>query len=126
MLLQAGGLTAFALATGFAWWAAAAVALGLGTAAVYPTLIAQVSDLVTPRDRASGVGLYRLWRDLGYVAGGLLAGIMTDLLGYRAAIGFVALLTAVSALVARRHLPDPGLATVRIGRTAPVPSGSTS
>jgi MFS family permease len=126
MLLQAGGLTAFALATGFAWWAAAAVALGLGTAAVYPTLIAQVSDLVTPRDRASGVGLYRLWRDLGYMAGGLLAGIMTDLLGYRAAIGFVALLTAVSALVARRHLPDPGLATVRIGRTAPVPSGSTS
>jgi MFS family permease len=126
MLLQAGGLTAFALTTGFAWWSAAAVALGLGTAAVYPTLIAQVSDLVTPRDRASGVGLYRRWRDLGYVAGGLLAGIMTDLLGYRAAIGFVALLTAVSALVARRHLPDPGLATVRIGRTAPVPSGSTS
>src|SRR5690606_29277243 len=63
MLLQAAGLAMFALVTGFAAWALAAVALGLGTAAVYPTLIAQVSDLVTPRDRASGVGVYRLWRD---------------------------------------------------------------
>ncbi|MQA89785.1 MAG: MFS transporter [Gemmatimonas sp.] len=126
MLLQGAGLTAFALATGFAWWSAAAIALGLGTAAVYPTLIAQVSDLVTPRDRASGVGVYRLWRDLGYVAGGLLAGIMADLLGYRAAIGFVALLTAVSALVARRYLPGRDSATVPFGQTASVPSGSVS
>jgi MFS family permease len=124
MLLQAAGLTVFALATGFAWWAAAAVALGLGTAAVYPTLIAQVSDLVTPRDRASGVGVYRLWRDLGYVAGGLLAGILADLLGYRAAIGIVALLTALSALVARRHLPGTGSAIARVGQPATVPSGS--
>jgi hypothetical protein len=64
----------------------AAVILGLGTAAVIPSLIAQVSDLVTPRDRASGVGVHHLWRDLGYVAGGLLAGVLADLLGYRAAI----------------------------------------
>jgi MFS family permease len=69
MMLQAVGLAIFALASSFLWWAVAAVILGLGTAAVYPTLIAQVSDLVTPRDRASGVGIYRLWRDLGYVAG---------------------------------------------------------
>jgi MFS family permease len=107
MLLQAVGLAVFALATGFAWWAAGAVLLGLGTAAVYPTLIAQVSDLVAPRDRASGVGIYRLWRDLGYVAGGLLAGGLADLLGYRAAIGLVAALTAASGLLARHHLPPP-------------------
>jgi MFS family permease len=108
MLLQAVGLAVFALASGFRWWAVAAVILGLGTAAVYPTLIAQVSDLVTPRDRASGVGVYRLWRDLGYVAGGLLAGILADLLGFRAAIGFVALMTAVSGLAAWAFLPVAG------------------
>jgi MFS family permease len=106
MMLQAVGLGIFALASSFLWWAVAAVILGLGTAAVYPTLIAQVSDLVTPRDRASGVGIYRLWRDLGYVAGGLLAGILADLLGFRTAIGFVALITAVSGLVARGYLPS--------------------
>lgn len=107
MMLQAAALGAFAMATGFAWWATAAVVLGLGTAAVYPTLIAQVSDLVTPRDRASGVGVYRLWRDLGYVAGGLLAGLLADLLGYRAAIGSVAVITAASGVVARMQLPAP-------------------
>jgi MFS family permease len=105
MLLQAAGLGLFALASGFAWWATAAAILGLGTAAVYPTLIAQVSDLVTPRDRASGVGIYRLWRDLGYVAGGLLAGALADLLGHREAIGVVAVLTALSGLVALGYLP---------------------
>ncbi|MGI8872889.1 MAG: MFS transporter, partial [Egibacteraceae bacterium] len=107
MLLQAVGLGVFALASGFAWWALAAVILGLGTAAVYPTLIAQVSDLVPPRSRASGVGVYRLWRELGYVAGGLLAGVLADLLGYREAIGAVAVLTALSGLVARGYLPAP-------------------
>jgi MFS family permease len=73
------------------------VILGLGTAAVYPTLIAQVSDLVTPRDRASGVGIYRLWRDLGYVAGGLLAGVLADLLGFRRRSGWWPALTALSS-----------------------------
>jgi MFS family permease len=107
MMLQAAGLAIFALASSFPWWAVAAVILGLGTAAVYPTLIAQVSDLVRANDRASGVGVYRLWRDLGYVAGGLLAGILADVLGYRAAIGCVAVLTAASGLVARGYLPVP-------------------
>ena len=105
MLLQSVGLGLFALESGFLWWAVAAVILGLGTAGVYPTLIAQVSDLVLPRDRAGGVGIYRLWRDLGYVAGGLLAGILADLLGYRSAIGFVAALTALSGLIAMAYLP---------------------
>jgi MFS family permease len=108
MTLQAVGLAIFALASGFLWWAAAAVILGFGTGAVYPTLIAQVSDLVTPRDRASGVGVYRLWRDLGYVAGGLLAGVLADLLGFRPTIALVAALTALSGMAAWRILPGSG------------------
>ncbi|MEX2570994.1 MAG: MFS transporter [Gemmatimonadota bacterium] len=107
MLLQALALGAFAATDEFLWWAVAAVVLGLGTAAVYPTLIAQVSDLLTPRDRASGVGVYRLWRDLGYVAGALIAGLLADMLGYRAAIGVIAVLTALSGLIARGYLPEP-------------------
>jgi predicted MFS family arabinose efflux permease len=107
MLLQAAGLAVFALTAGMLPWALGAVVLGLGTAAVYPTLIAQVSDLVPPRDRARGVGMYRLWRDLGYVAGGLMAGVLADRLGFRAAIAAVAVLTAASGLVARRYLPAP-------------------
>ncbi len=107
MLIQVTALAVVVMAGGFSGWALAAVLLGLGTAAVYPTLIAQVSDLVSPRDRASGVGVYRLWRDLGYVAGGLVGGVAADLLGFRLAIGLVALLTTASALVARHHLPGP-------------------
>lgn len=105
MLLQAAALATFALGTGFPLWAAAAGLLGLGTAAVYPTLIAQVSDLVGPRDRASAVGVYRLWRDLGYVAGALLAGALAAIFGFRAAIAAVALLTAGSGLLGKILLP---------------------
>lgn len=105
MLLQAAAPAAFAARGGVGWYAGAAVLLGLGTAAVYPTLIAQVSDLVPPRGRAGAVGVYRLWRDLGYVAGALLAGAVSDLLGFRAAIGAVAALTATPGLVALRLLP---------------------
>jgi MFS family permease len=121
MILQAGGLATFALSTRFSGWAAGAALLGIGTAAVYPTLIAQVSDLVNARQRASGVGVYRLWRDLGYVAGAVLSGLVADMLGYRAAIGVVAILTAVSGLIARYHLPS-GKAGERIRSSPPVPS----
>ena len=121
MLLQAGALAIFAIGDAFATWAVAAVVLGIGTAAVYPTLIAQVSDLVTPRDRASGVGVYRLWRDLGYVVGGLTAGVAADLLGYRAAIALVAGLTALSGLTAWRYLPSYSAPAERETSVAPVP-----
>ncbi|HUF50739.1 MAG TPA: MFS transporter [Longimicrobiales bacterium] len=105
MLLQSLALGMFALSSTYAAWLTAAALLGLGTAAVYPTLIAHVSDVVSPRMRASSVGVYRLWRDLGYVAGGLLAGVLADLLGYRSAIGAVAILTALSGLAARACTP---------------------
>ncbi|MFW6201977.1 MAG: MFS transporter, partial [Gemmatimonadota bacterium] len=103
----------------------AAVVLGLGTAAVYPTLIAQVSDLVTPRDRASGVGIYRLWRDLGYVAGGLFSGLLADLLGFRAAIGLVALLTAGSGALVSISVPNAAAAADGDRFTA-APDGTAS
>jgi MFS family permease len=98
MLLQGVSLTVYALSSGFATWLAAAVLLGLGTAAVYPTLIAHVSDSVTPSDRATGVGVYRFWRDLGYVAGALMTGVLVDLFGFALAIGIVAFLTVASGV----------------------------
>ncbi|GBD32596.1 Inner membrane transport protein YnfM [bacterium HR33] len=107
LVVQAMALLAFAAVEGFGFWMASAVLLGLGTAAVYPTLIAQVGDLVPPQERASAIGLYRLWRDFGYVAGALVAGVAADLLGYRTAIALVGALMAASALLARELLPAP-------------------
>jgi MFS family permease len=100
MLVQAGALGLLVLGDGQIRPAVAAAALlGLGTALVYPTLIAAVSDAVTPRDRAATVGVYRFWRDSGFVLGALLAGIAADALGAGAAITIVAGLTAASGLL---------------------------
>jgi MFS family permease len=107
MLLQAlalGLLAASDGAVGLA--AAAAVVLGIGTALVYPTLIAAISDAVSPVARASMVGVYRFWRDMGYVAGGLLAGVAADAIGYGGAIGIVAGLTAASGIWVAIDLPE--------------------
>jgi MFS family permease len=99
MLLQAAALGLLAGSDGaLGLAAAAAVVLGLGTALVYPTLIAAISDAVSPVARAPTVGIYRFWRDMGYVAGGLLAGLAADALGYSGAIAIVAALTAASAI----------------------------
>jgi MFS family permease len=99
MLIQSAALALLALGDGATTpAAAAAVLLGLGTALVYPTLIAAMSDAVTPVARAPIVGVYRFWRDSGYVAGGLIAGTVADALGYGGAIAIVAGLTAASGL----------------------------
>jgi MFS family permease len=99
MLLQAAALVLLALSDGGVGTAiVAAVVLGLGTALVYPTLIAAISDRVSPVARAPVVGVYRFWRDSGYVVGGLLAGIGADLLGFGGAIALVAGLTAASGV----------------------------
>jgi len=101
--LQALGIAGLVVASGFAGWLVAALAMGLGTALVYPTLIAAIGDRAHPSWRASAVGVYRLWRDLGYAVGGLLAGIVGDMLGIPAAILVVGGLTAAAgALVAIR------------------------
>ena len=99
MLLQAAALTMLALSEGrFAVAATAAVLLGVGTALVYPTLIAAISDAVAPIARAPTVGVYRFWRDTGYAVGGVIAGTLADSLGFGGAIGVVAGLTAASGL----------------------------
>ena len=109
MLIQAAALALLAAGGGSLGPAiAAAVALGLGTALVYPTLIAAISDEVSPVARAQVVGVYRFWRDSGYVAGALIAGAAADWLGFEAAIGIVAALTALSGLWVGGELSPPG------------------
>ena len=99
MLIQAAALGSVAAFGGFAPWAAATTALGLGTAMVYPTLLAAIGDVAHPRWRASAVGVYRLWRDSGFAIGALLAGILADAVSLHAAIWAVAALTAASGVV---------------------------
>jgi MFS family permease len=99
MVVQAAGIMLIVAARSFSVWAVAAVLLGLGTAMVYPTLLAAVGDVAHPSWRASAVGVYRLWRDAGYAVGALLAGSLADLFGVRWAIGAVGGLTFLSGLV---------------------------
>ena len=122
MLVQAAALGLLAVGGGaFGTAVLAATLLGLGTALVYPTLIAAVSDAVTPSERAPVVGVYRFWRDFGFVLGALLAGLVADALGSRPAITLVALLTAASGVwvgvTGWSHAePAYGLATVKAAR----------
>ncbi|MBA2636814.1 MAG: MFS transporter [Solirubrobacterales bacterium] len=106
MLLQAVALGVLAASGGAVTTAAlAATLLGVGTALVYPTLIAAISDAVSPIARAPVVGVYRFWRDSGYVAGGLVAGVLADAIGFSGAITAVAGLTAASGLWVALDLP---------------------
>jgi MFS family permease len=114
MLLQAAALALVAVGDVFSVWALAAVLLGAGTAMVYPTLLAAIGDVAHPAWRARSVGIYRLWRDGGFAVGALLAGVLADLYGIRAAVWVVAAVTAVSgAVVAMRmyetHQRPPGM-----------------
>jgi predicted MFS family arabinose efflux permease len=106
MLLQAAALAAMVVWQGFAPWIAAAIALGVGTAMVYPTLLASIGDVAHPTWRGSAVGVYRLWRDLGYAFGAVLAGLLADAFGMDTAIGAVAALTAASGLLVVLRMPE--------------------
>ena len=99
MWTQAAAIGLIAASSHFASWALGAVLLGVGTAMVYPALLAAVGDVAHPTWRASSVGVYRLWRDGGFAVGALLAGVVADWLGLVAAIWTVAVLTAASGLV---------------------------
>ena len=99
MWVQALGIVLVVLAKSFSGFATGAALLGIGTAMVYPTLLAAIGDVAHPSWRASAVGVYRLWRDLGYAVGALLAGVTADALGVPAAMWLVAALTLVSGLV---------------------------
>jgi MFS family permease len=106
MLVQAIALILLAASGGGLGLAAlAAVGLGIGTALVYPTLIAAISDAVTPVARPAAVGVYRFWRDMGYVAGGLVAGILADAIDYAGAIAVIAAVTAASGIFVAIDLP---------------------
>jgi MFS family permease len=118
MLVQAAALGLLVAGEGsFAPSLVAAVLLGAGTAMVYPTLIAAVSDASQPRDRARLVGVYRFWRDFGFVLGALIAGVGADAASPRAAIVIVAVLTAASGLVVAATSWQPR----SVLRPAPVP-----
>lgn len=99
MWTQAAGIVVIALGSTFAIFATGAVLLGLGTAMVYPTLLAAIGDVAHPSWRASSVGVYRLWRDMGYAVGALLAGIVADAFGLSAATLTIAALTFASGVV---------------------------
>lgn len=99
MWLQAVAIMLIIVTATFMWFVLAAVLLGVGTAMVYPTLLAAIGDVVNPAWRASTVGVYRLWRDLGYAFGALLSGVMVDLFGIASAMWFVATLTFLSGVV---------------------------
>lgn len=99
MWVQAGGLFLTAATDNFAWWLVATVLLGLGTAMVYPTLIASVSDASHPAWRARSLSVYRFWRDMGYAVGALMAGVLTDFFGAATAIAVVGVLTFASGAV---------------------------
>ncbi len=111
MLLQAAAIAAIAAGSSFGVWLAAMVVLGAGTALVYPTLIASVADVAEPSWRGSAVGVYRLWRDLGFAAGAIVAGLIADAAGIASAIWVVAGLTAGSGVVV----------LMRMRETRPVP-----
>jgi MFS family permease len=120
MLLQAVGIALVAATAGFPSWTLAAVLMGAGTAMVYPVLLAVIGDVAHPTWRARAVGVYRLWRDLGYAIGALIAGITADLLGLRAAIWVVAVITAASGLLVAIRMYETHQRTTSAGTVAPV------
>jgi MFS family permease len=99
MCLQGTAILAIALSSSFISWLLAAIVLGFGTALVYPTLLATISDVAHPEWRASSVGVYRLWRDSGFAVGALIAGILADIFGMNWAIAAIGLLTIFSGVI---------------------------
>jgi MFS family permease len=106
MTLQAAAIAVFAFHASYPIWLAAAIVLGVGTAMVYPTLLAAIGDVAHPNWRASAVGVYRLWRDSGYAVGALLSGVIADLLSASAAVAAIAALTLVSGVVVAIRMPE--------------------
>jgi MFS family permease len=111
--VQAAGIAVTTATSSFAMFALGALLLGAGTAMVYPTLLAAIGDVAHPSWRASAVGVYRLWRDLGYAIGALLAGIVADALGLTAAMWLVAGVTFASGVVAAARMGETLVAQKR-------------
>lgn len=105
MLLQAIALMLFAWSTTMTHYVLLSSLLGWGTAMVYPTFLASIAENTHPQDRAKSIGVFRLWRDLGYAVGAILTGIIADKISLVAAILFIAVLTFLSALVIVVRMP---------------------
>lgn len=116
MWVQAGGIAATALSAQVAGFMLGAVLLGIGTAMVYPTLLAAIGDVAHPSWRASAVGVYRLWRDFGYALGALLAGVTADIFGLAPAVWLVAGLTLVSGCIVALRMSET-LAPIKVRRS---------
>jgi MFS family permease len=106
MWIQAAGIGVTTLSHAFAGFVVGAVVLGIGTAMVYPTLLAAIGDIAHPSWRASAIGVYRLWRDLGYAIGAVLAGVTADAFGLAAAMWVIAGLTFVSGAVSATRMAE--------------------
>jgi MFS family permease len=115
MWVQAAAIGVVILSGGFAGFAMGAALLGIGTAMVYPTLLAAIGDVAHPSWRASSVGVYRLWRDLGYAIGAVIAGVTADALGLPAAMWVVVALTFASGVVVAVRMSE----TLRLTSAAP-------
>jgi MFS family permease len=106
MWIQAAGIGVTTLSHAFAGLVVGAVLLGIGTAMVYPTLLAAIGDVAHPSWRASAVGVYRLWRDLGYAIGAVLAGVTADAFGLAASMWVIAGLTFASGVVSATRMAE--------------------
>jgi MFS family permease len=106
MWIQAAGIGVVTMAHAFGGFVIGAVFLGIGTAMVYPTLLAAIGDVAHPSWRGSAVGVYRLWRDLGYAIGALLAGLTADAFGLNVAMWVIAALTCVSGIVSATRMAE--------------------
>jgi MFS family permease len=115
MLVQAGGIWLTVLGNSYPAWLTGAVLQGLGTAMVYPTLLAAITDHAHPTWRATSLGVYRFWRDLGYAVGALLSGVVADVLGFAPAIHLVAALTLVSGVVVAVAMTPPRAKAALVG-----------
>jgi MFS family permease len=117
MTLQGVAISLVVAADAYGLWLAAVSLLGMGTALVYPTLLAAVSEAVSPAKRAAALGVYRFWRDLGAVFGSLGAGALADFFGFGAAIQSVAVLTVFSGILVLTftHRIQPVRATAATG-----------
>jgi MFS family permease len=121
MWVQAAGLFLTAVTRNFEYWLVGSLLLGLGTAMVYPSLIAAVSDASHPMWRARSLSVYRFWRDLGYAIGALSAGIIADLFGLSWAIGAIAALTFLSGVIVAAVMDEPRAASLDWAQRATPP-----
>jgi MFS family permease len=117
MWTQAIGIGVVTFSNTFGGFAIGGTLLGVGTAMVYPTLLAAIGDVAHPSWRATALGVYRFWRDLGYAVGALLAGITADLMGLQAAMWLVAFITFLSGVVAAVRMEETAAVRGILGAT---------